>query len=733
VEVVVETTLLNSEAATARATVVKEVVSPDGRSLVKSQQAIDAVGGARSEVKGSLAFNHPVLWSPESPKLYKLITTVQAGGRVLDRKETEFGIRTMGFDKDQGFVLNGKHYELYGACNHQDHAGVGAALPDALQYFRVARLKEFGCNAYRTSHHPPTPELLDACDHLGMIVMDECRLLGCDEDNLHKLESQVRRDRSRACVGLWSLCNEEPLQGTEEGGRVAAKMQSFVKGLDPTRAITAAANTGNNYEGLMSSVQVRGWNYCTSDDYHKSHPDQPNVGTETASYVGDRGRYENEKDRGYVSAYTCDTGFKQIVTDWWTYYADRPWMSGGFVWTGFDYRGEPTPYSWPLNVNSHFGILDTCGFPKDEFYYYQSWWTKYTVLHLLPHWNWVGKEGQEIQVNALSNCEAVELFLNGLSLGRKPMARTSRLSWMVKYAPGTLSAKGYNGDRVVAETKVETTGAATAIRLIPNRSNIKADSTDVSVITVAAVDARGRLVPTAGNKVNFELSGAGKILGVGNGDPACHEPDIVIAAPPVVHRLPVKDWSWKIVKRQTDGAQPALAPSDLNDADWKPIALAKEMDKPVASGHTVLLKAKVSLTAEDLANPLVQVSFDGIPDRGGLFVNQSYVGETSKKWSGGAAYEVKKQLRVGENTIILSGAKLEPKAGLSKELTVQVELIKNSPEPKWFRSVFSGLAQIIVQSTVDAGEIKLTASADGLKPTTAILTTQPSTPRTKVP
>jgi beta-galactosidase len=358
------------------------------------------------------------LWSPESPKLYKLITTVEimAGGAlmengVLDRKVTEFGIRTVAFDKNQGFLLNGKHYELFGTCNHQDMAGVGAALPDALQYFRVAKLKEFGCNAYRTSHNPPTPELLDACDHLGMIVMDESRLLGSDEENLCKWKDQILRDRNHASVGIWSVANEEfSVQSTPGGGNVARTMQNFVKSLDPTRPVTYAAPEGDTFDGINGVIEVRGWNYHIGqdmDNYHAKHPAQPNVGTEQGSTVSTRGIYANDKERGYVSAYDVNApSWAHTAERWWSYFAERPWLSGGFVWTGFDYRGEPTPYSWPC-INSHFGILDMCGFPKDNFYYYKSWWTTSTVLHLLPHWNWAGKEGREIRVDALSNCEEI--------------------------------------------------------------------------------------------------------------------------------------------------------------------------------------------------------------------------------------------------------------------------------------------------------------------------------------
>ncbi len=340
-------------------------------------------------------------------------------------------------------------------------------LPDALQEFRVRQLKEFGCNAIRTSHNPPTPELLDVCDRLGMLVLDESRLMGSDSANMKKWDDQIRRDRNHPSVAIWCIANEQfMVQDTPQAANVARTMQDYVKQLDPTRPVTYASPEGDVYRGINSVIEVRGWNYHYGPDmdrYHAEHPNQPNIGTEQASVVGTRGIYANDQQHGYVAAYDVVwPGWTTTAESWWSFFAVRPWLSGAFVWTGFDYRGEPTPYWWPC-INSHFGILDTCGFPKDVFYYYQSWWTTNTVLHLLPHWNWPGKEGQEILVEAFSNCKQVELFLNGESLGKQAMKLNSKLSWQVKYAPGTLSAKGYDASgNVIGETKVETTGDADA-------------------------------------------------------------------------------------------------------------------------------------------------------------------------------------------------------------------------------------------------------------------------------
>ena len=388
-----ETELNNEQTNEVKATVTWEIVDPEGKTVARARRTADLAPWVEQQtISDAAKVRSPVLWSPESPSLYKLITTVSAGDKMLDRVETEFGIRTMAFDANKGFLLNGKHYEVYGTCNHQDHAGVGSAIPDALQYYRVRRLKDMGCNAIRTSHNAPTPELLEACDRLGMLVMDENRLLGSDPANMSLLEEQVRRDRNHPSVFVWSICNEEALQTTPVAARVAATMQRAVHRLDPTRLCTAAASTGNTFAGINGIIDVRGWNYFIDgvDDYHQKHPRQPEIGTEQASTLCTRGIYTNDSAHGFMSAY--DVNGMNNAESWWTVFATRPWLTGGFVWTGFDYRGEPSPYGWP-NISSQFGILDTCGFAKDNFYYYKSWWTSEPVIHLLPHWNWPGPGG----------------------------------------------------------------------------------------------------------------------------------------------------------------------------------------------------------------------------------------------------------------------------------------------------------------------------------------------------
>jgi beta-galactosidase len=745
VEVDVETSLLNSQTNAAKAAIAQEIINPDGGSVAKLEQSTDVSASSTGKTYSALTFSKPVLWSPESPKLYKLITTVSVEGKVVDQKETTFGIRTFAFDANKGFLLNGQPYELKGTCNHQDMAGVGAALPDALQYFRIAKLKEFGDNALRTSHNPPTPELLDACDRLGMIVMDESRLLGSDAQNLQKWDDQIRRDRNHASVGIWSVANEEfSVQATPQGGNVARTMQEYVKRLDPTRPVTYAAPEGDTFAGINGVIEVRGWNYHVGknadqygkdmDGYHAKHPDQPEVGTEQGSTVSTRGIYENDKTRGYVSAYDVNApSWANTAEEWWGVFATRPWLSGGFVWTGFDYRGEPTPYSWPC-INSHFGILDTCGFWKDIAWYYQAWWTTNTVLHLLPHWNWPGKEGQEIRVDAFSNCKQVELFLNGASLGKQTMQPNSHLTWQVKYAPGTLSAKGYDaGGKLIAQTKEETTGDAVALQLVPNRSTINADGEDVSLFTVSATDAQGRAVPVAQNLVHFDLSGAGKILGVGNGDPSCHEPDTFIPKT-AAKTIPVGGWRWQLAGLPAKGAlAPEYAPG-FDDSGWNTLKAKTDGDSGdqviKQENATAIFRAHVTLTDEDLNNPGVQIRFAGCDDNGWYYVNNQFVGE-SHDWQAQPLFDIKKFLHAGDNVIAVGVKNDQGSGGLNPD--VNVEIIGKSITSPWSRSLFNGLAQVIVQSSKDAGEISLTASADGLKSATATVKTVACPPRPSVP
>ena len=518
----------NEADAAVSCRVVSTVLDPAGNTAATARSAMLRVDPwGRGEARNELRIGAPELWSPDTPHLYTLVTTIEVGGATVDRYETPFGIRTIRFDAERGFLLNGQRVEIKGTCNHQDHAGVGAALPDRLQHYRIERLKEMGCNAYRTSHNAPTAELLDACDRLGMLVLDETRMFSSSDEGLSQLERMIRRDRNRPSVIAWSIGNEEwNDQGTERGARIASAMKRLVRRLDPSRPVTAAMDQQWG-KGISNVTDVQGLNYhhTSVDAWRAAHPRQPALGSEVGSTVSTRGVYVNDKEKGYVSAYDVNAPtWASLAEAWWSHYAVRLWLAGGFVWTGFDYRGEPTPYEWPC-INSHFGILDVCGFPKDNFYYYQSWWSNHPVLHLFPHWNWSGREGQEIDVWCHTNLERVELFLNGRSLGARDVPRNSHAAWKVPYAPGTLEAKGYRGGQQLLVAKRETTGPATRIALRPDRDRIAADGEDVSIVAAEVMDAEGRLIPVASDEITFRVAGSGRLIGVGNGDPSSHESD----------------------------------------------------------------------------------------------------------------------------------------------------------------------------------------------------------------
>jgi len=498
----------------------KEVATAESGPLIaaSAQPAFSSVGTSLS---------NPAPWSPETPNLYSAVVTVESEGKVRDAERINFGVRDIKWDADKGFFLNGKPVKIKGTCNHQDHAGVGAALPDRLQAFRLAVLKDMGGNAVRTSHNMPTPEWVEACDRMGMMMMCETRLMSANPEGMAQLETMVKRYRNSPSIILWSMGNEEwTMMFQPQGVRVIDDMIRRAHELDPTRMCTAAANTAFDTH-FPEQLDVMGFNYNLKvhDAWHKNHPKTPSVGSETASTVSTRGIYSTDKLRNWVSAYDLNhTSWSQLAEEWWKFYATREWLSGGFAWTGFDYRGEPTPYGWP-SINSQFGIVDMCGFPKDNFYYYKAWWGSDAVLHLFPHWNWEQREGEPISVWVHSNLDSVEVFLNGKSHGSQKVQPYTHLEWKVPYEPGVLEARGTKDGKVVLTEKRETIGDPETIRLTPDRTEINADGEDVCVLHVEVLDKEGRPVPTADVPILFKVTGEGELIGVGNGDPNCQESD----------------------------------------------------------------------------------------------------------------------------------------------------------------------------------------------------------------
>jgi beta-galactosidase len=470
----------------------------------------------------------PLLWSPETPDLYKVLTEVSESGKILDTYETSFGVRTIEVNQN-GVFLNGKLYPVKGTCNHQDFAGIGVALPDKINWYKLKLLKEMGSNGYRCSHHPPTPELLDMCDSMGLLVLDENRFLSSTEEGLKDLTTMLYRDRNHPSIFMWSMENEERIQGTEMGSRILETMVAITHKIDPTRPVTAAMNHGQNDGGYSNVLDVVGYNYGDKQmayvKDHEKYPDRIIFCTEGTSFVSTRGEYEINLEKGYTS------NSNKWKPDWgpypgedWADVVKYPYLGGLFVWTGFDYRGEPTPFWWPC-VSSHFGIMDICGFAKDGYYAYKAAWTNESVVHIFPHWNWPGKEGDSIKVHCYTNCSEVELFLNGKSLGKQKAIPFEKIVWDLVYQTGKLEAIGYIKGKLVTKDIMETTSPPSQIGLNSDCSTLKADGCDVAVVKVAIKDAKGRVVPTADNLVKFSIEGPGKIIGTGNGNPSSHEPD----------------------------------------------------------------------------------------------------------------------------------------------------------------------------------------------------------------
>ena len=736
----VEVTLGNTGTNAASPSVEVGVFDSTGKKIAGGQSApVNIVPMDQALATLSIPVKSPQLWSVDRPNLYEVRTTVLSDNKQVDAVSTMCGFRTIRFDAKEGFFLNDQPLKLQGTCNHQDHAGVGVAVPDSIQEFRIRKLKEMGANAYRTSHNPPSRELLEICDRLGMLVMDENRHFDTSPEYLQQLEWLVRRDRNHPSVILWSLFNEEALEINEEGMEMTRTMNALVKRLDKTRPTTGAQNKGQlgwdgkaNPKNAAWTMDVVGINYQNSD-YDKiraAYPDKPMISTEDTSQVMTRGEYATDYSKNIVGAYDDVypgwDKFSSARNSWEETVRQRS-FAGDFFWTGFDYRGEPTPFGWP-SASSFFGAMDLCGFPKTEFYIRQALWVKNKpVLTLVPHWNWPGKEGQPIKVMALCNADRVALSLNGKLIEEKPVHPFQMVSWQVPYAPGRLEAVAKKDGREVARYVVETTGQPVALRLTPDRTTLAGDGCDAMPVTVEALDAEGRPVPLAQNKVNFTIEGAGKIIGVGNGDPNCHEPEVFL--PPAPRSIPVNGWRWKLANVPGDRSVLPEYAIAFDDSAWKELKPTdgNTIDKEQT---TAIYRAHVTLTEDDLKNAELRLRFAGCDDDGWFFVNNQFVGE-SHDWSSQPVFNAKPFLHVGDNVIAVGVKNSMGQGGLKPE--VNLDLVAEPKPLAWSRSLFNGLAQIIVQSTKDAGEIKLTASAVGLSSATITVQTQPCAPRPAVP
>ena len=560
-----QTQIQNDSSDGREVTVVSEISNSSNGVVASAESKITVGAGATGTVEQTVDVPHPDLWSLETPNVCSLRTELRAGDKVTDDYKTPFGIREIRYDVDQGFLLNGEPVKMQGICVHHDGGSVGAAVPLGVWERRLRELKEMGCNAIRLSHNPPAPELLDLLDRMGFLVMDESfdewkspkvrqGYAGYfDEWSQRDLTDMLHRDRNHPGIVIWSVGNEIPEQTHTNGADILRPLVETCHREDPTRPVTSACD--NVYTDKASAtpeflnlLDIVGYNYVDRwgtrretmyDDDRHAFPQRKMIGTES-SVVGARGEYfSNSTTNKRPPAYTLS----MIRTEQlWKFIRVHDYVIGDFGWTGIDYLGESR---WPGKLAAS-GMLDTCGFPKDNYYFYQSQWTTNLMLHLFPHWTWKGREGQVIPVVCYTSCDTVELFLNGRSFGVKslefprqgaaggwntyarpqqPTGSTAdlHLSWDVPYEPGTLRAVGYKYGRQVCEEEIHTAGEPAAVVVTPDRTSLNADARDVAHLAVKIVDAAGNIVPGATNLVTFDLQGPASLIGVDNGNPTSHE------------------------------------------------------------------------------------------------------------------------------------------------------------------------------------------------------------------
>lgn len=555
----VTTQIRNSSGSRADVRLETVVYDADNRKVARAETGQVEIIIEGATVTQELTVENPSLWSLENPSLYRVVTTIRSGQLVADRYETVTGIRSFEFDADKGFVLNGEPVIIKGVCNHHDLGCLGAAVNTRAIERQLEILREMGCNGIRTSHNPPAPELLDLCDRMGFIVMDEAfdiwkvkktdydYSLDFDEWHLKDLEAMVLRDRNHPSVFIWSIGNEVMEQWERDGSgeAIATELADFVRSMDDTRPVTAACNDPAPHNPVIASgaLDLIGFNYRDTlwTRFPQTFPEGKFIGTETTSALATRGSYDMPSDivRRWparwdqpfrdgnadltCSAYdNCSAPWGTTHRDSWRLIKNNAYLTGMYIWTGFDYLGEPTPYWWPAR-SSYFGIIDLAGFPKDVYYFYQSEWTDKDVLHLFPHWNW--NPGQTVDVWAFTNCDEAELFLNGNTLGRQSRGENDfNLVWRVPFEEGALLAVGYRNGTEIMRREIHTAGEPAALMLAPDRSDIRADGTDLSFITVTVVDENNNPVPHADNMVNFSVEGPGIIAGVDNGSQTSMEP-----------------------------------------------------------------------------------------------------------------------------------------------------------------------------------------------------------------
>lgn len=560
--VCLRTTILNAEKT--ELTVVTDIMDADGQ--VVSTKTNKGVINHGQPFTQNFIVERPKLWSPETPVLYKAVSKIYSGDTLLDTYSTRFGIRTIEYIADKGFYLNGKRRKFQGVCNHHDLGPLGAAINVAALRHQLTLLKEMGCDAIRTSHNMPAPELVELCDEMGFMMMlepfDEWDIAKCD-NGYHRffnewaekdMVNMLRQYRNNPCVVMWSIGNEVPTQWSPEGYKVAKFLQDICHREDPTRPVTCGMDQVKSVlaNGFAAMLDIPGLNYRAHlyDEAYERLPQNIILGSETSSTVSSRGVYKFPVERKAGAMYDDhqSSSYDLEYCNWsnipdidFARAEDHEWTIGQFVWTGFDYLGEPSPYdtnAWP-NHSSMFGIIDLASIPKDRYYLYRSVWNKEAeTLHILPHWNWEGREGEKTPVFVYTNYPSAELFINGKSYGRQTKHKNGtvenryRLMWHdAVYQPGEVRVVAYDEQgNPVAEKTVRTAGKPHHIELVTDRSSLQADGKDLAYVTLRIVDKDGNLCPNDGRLVSFKVKGAGKYRASANGDPTCldlfHKPEM---------------------------------------------------------------------------------------------------------------------------------------------------------------------------------------------------------------
>lgn len=637
--------------------------------------------GQESQVETEFTIEDPKRWDIDEPNTYNVITKLYDDGELIDSEKTVCGFRTVSVDPNRGFFLNGRHVKIMGACCHMDFSGLGIAVPDSIWDYRVERLKAMGCNAYRCAHGMAPRGLVEACDRLGMMVVDENRHFDTSEEGLTELREMVLRDRNHPCVIMYSLFNEEPLEDTEAGRRMVRRMSREIYLLDQSRYITGAMNSGIiDGCGLVDELDICGINYQPEiyDSFHKAYPDKPLLVTETAASFSVRGCYRDDEESHMISSYD------ERHAEWGTTLREalgkimsEDYILGGFIWSGFDYLGEPTPYEWP-SVSSYFGLMDTCGFAKEGYFLAKSFFLKRPFCHVLPHWNHSGLEGKNIRVMSHTNCEEAELFVNRVSMGRKKIDPERQEYWEVPYEPGYIELIGYNRGLKCAHDVRITTGRPSRLKVVPWRSKMYGDGFDAIPVKIAAVDKKGHEVPDANFQVDINVTG-GKILATANGDPTCHESfkgskrslfngrcQVIVKAdsgssqmvitvgaenigvgtivipllrrkkiPEIrsIHRTQLKEWSISDFF-----SLPSEAKKELDDFDhglWKKITIQKDMPgtkiSPDKIGKVVIYRAVTHISSDSGEKGTV-IHFESLGGICSIYVNGLRRAEVTNGW-----------------------------------------------------------------------------------------------------